>query len=539
MKKYIIYLYLTLMLAMIPLTMNYDIYSYHYWAYNAIKNGTSDMYNSDEYFDRTADYPPAGVMIEILQGKLLSMFAPLRIGKINNFAPYKVFPFIAFAILILILAKYSVISQLRLVLFSLPLGLATVLTGNTESIVILFLFLSIVFIRRGEIIPVIAVLVISCFIKQTAVFPALALGLIAWSRKGFNARIPAYAVIITIITTVIALMPFMFSGNLLPAMKAFTGLTMLSAPVSGNAFNILSLIKSADIIRYNHNILNISFRTYSIVLLLASLLFVIMLRKRPITDTFAVFMILWFNFTVGLRDNHILYPMFFMLMSRERKQFLPALAFSVIAFINLFAFKSIVMMHLFGIPHIPYILKALFSAVQVAAGGLFIRNYFRSSYFEPPAADHYNFGKGIIIIIVFALFVYSASFIPGRTEGKNDELLSTSILERRMLDYSDDRYIDLNIISTGVFNNHLGVRMSDSAFFLIEPGEITCFEFSGMAEFGDSAAVIINSDTFLLRRIPAEFRFDCSNDSILQFNARTFSTKGNAALYNLRITGGR
>jgi hypothetical protein len=527
--------------ASIAITIQYDIYSYHIWAYTAIKEGVNEIYNINKYFDRVCDYPPLGAYISIFQGKVLSFFSPLKIGSIPMLFFYKLLPLLFIFILFY---KSFFHSGSKRILFSYllctPFAVSTVLNGQFDIIIVFLILMSIVQMEKKNQKTGIVLLVLALFVKQTAFFFVFLIFLHYFIEDGHKKKFLLKSLIAGLTAFLIFFAPFIIKGNIVSSIKDLIANTLYSSPFSGYAFNILSLIKNSKYIDFNYNVLNISFLSYSLLAVVAAAILISIKKEWDILKKMALFSIVWFNFLVGLREQHILYPFFFLsiYLYYSKKNILWIAVLSVLSILNFILYNPLIALAVFKEPTLPDTMLIIFTLIQVALSSiLFIIALKEKKHTRKENAGISFSKRESIRMIIFLLFIILfAEFAPGFHSKEEKEFFSHAILKKNIIEISNDKYIDLNVISLSSFENYLGLRMADNAYFKAEnKGDYQELIFDAKCEFIEKGALIINNDTILIENTVENISLPFLTGDTLVFKSVSDKKYSQIALYNFRF----
>lgn len=526
-------------------TLSYDVYSYHIWAYKAASDGITSIYDKAGYFDRYLDYPPVGAYTEILSGKIISLFSPMRIASIPLLPLYKTIPAAALVMIMLMFASapFRRREQILLALLFLPTLFAVSCTGQTESAVLLLLFYGLACMEKEKIEMASFVFSISVLMKQTAVFFVFALFLFYLLRSKKRGLFALKSISVFASVIFISFIPFIIEGKLLETLGKIYRYTAENAgTLSVYAFNALSAVPGAYGIDINSKLFALSYKSISLsVIIISAVILASALKKGGSLRFAALFSLIWYNAAVGMKSQHIIYPLFFLTLAAADSKMpkrIPAL-FSILALINMAASESALTMALFGKPSMGGAFYILFSFLQTALSAAAAIYLIKDSH-------SFKFASKVKIIhglktpasaLLLSVFVLAAAYLPARIDRGEREFMSSSIRRGGLAEYSADRYIDLNIYSPSPFRNYLAVRMSDGSFFKMSiPSHIKSVSFKLKAGYSDAGAIEIDGRKYSCSnkemRVLHYFLSDTSD-----FKASAEGLYGQIVLYDIHYEG--
>lgn len=494
------------------LTIQYDIFSYHVWAYEAVNHSIGEMYNMEHYFDRMADYPPLGVYIYVFTGKLMSYIQGLSLLSAPLLFTYKLIP-----LLFLLIAVYLMghLKKILMVAFIVPFTVLTCMTGHLDILILILIYAGVGMMEKNDYMPGTFLVILSVFIKQTSFFLCFFILVFYLINRENRKRIVGAVLFNGIALFLLIFAPFILKGNLPATIINIWRLTTYSSPLSADALNIFSIIPNAQMMDFNYKIINmISVKSLSIIfLILAAISLAARKRTRTIYPYLAVYTIIWFNFMVGLRNQHILYPMYFVIIAAyyNRKLIGPAVAYSLLSLLNIVLFTSMISMFMWKMPTIPEIIKNTLATVQVLIS-LYIVIILAKCRIQPEPLKYFGISlkKAYIVLMLFLLAVY---IVPGRIADSRN-LVVDMVKQDRLWDYTHDRYIDISVLSRGPFNNYIGLRMSDGAGFTFNAAGLKSITFRTGVEYADSGIIIINKDTISLSVRDREITYQIQSDTV-------------------------
>ncbi len=485
----------------ILITINYDIYCYHLWAFNSIKYTFSSVYNTSNYFDFHASYPPAGVYMYVLTGKLSSFINALSVNNIPLLFIYKLFPLLSLIILFNILIKnlkfgYNI--KMLAFLF-IPITLITTMTGQSDVIILLFLFCGISQLNKNEFFTGTFLLIFAIFIKQTAFFLSFAILIFYFMKNHYNKKLLLYGILNLILISLIMYAPFIIKGEFYNAIKYLWYATVGSSPLSGHALNMYSIIPNANMIDFNMKIGFLSLKSISIgMIVFVTIVMSYIMRKKQIWEYMIIVSIIWFNIMVGLRSQHIIYLLFFVIIFAlfNRKIIVESIVLTIITVLNILLYNSMITMKLFGIPVPHFSVTIILSIIQFIVSIFLISKLMNGKKNKKIRNLFYHKRSFLMPYIMLITFVLLTVLLPGRIKDEKT-LIPEIILENKLIDYSKDRYIELSVISRGPFKNYLGIRMANEAEFSIDAMDYSKIFFKISSEYCKNGEMIINDKRYL------------------------------------------
>ncbi len=534
MKKLIIIFFILIILGAL-FYITYDVYSYHIAAYYSLKLPFSEIFNSKLYFDRFPDYPPLGVYINIFTGKVFSFLYPLSYNNVKLLFVYK-FISILFLVLLFSIFQSTIKTKEKFyeILFFVLFFPVIILLGETDSILIFLIMYSIAYFEKHLYKEGLFLLIINLAIKQTGLFISIFILFYYFILIQNKKKFISYFILIGSSLFFIICSPFIVSGNFLQFISDFfhNSLNVIS-PLSIKAFNLLALPKDAFMIDFNYKPFIASYKTYSILILLFSIFIInIKFRKMKIFEILPVFTIIWYNFQVGLHSHHIIYPAFFIFLysALYNRNKIISYIYIFLTIADIMLNSSIITMAVFKFPYMKYYYIQLFSVIQIISGGIFIYNSLKKDIVQDIRIDvlRIDYKTMYIVIIIFVLLTV---FLPGRIKNEQ-ELLSYTIENKLLIDYSKDRFIQMDIYQENPFLNFLGIRMSDKSYFKFSP-LFNKIQFYAVMEYGDSGQLIINNDTFNISKNKQYIEYNIKNDSIVSIYSMSKKKFSQIVLYYL------
>uniref|UniRef100_A0A7C3N5Z4 DUF2029 domain-containing protein n=1 Tax=candidate division WOR-3 bacterium TaxID=2052148 RepID=A0A7C3N5Z4_UNCW3 len=526
--KRTIFIFLSFLFFLIPLffIFQYDIYSYHVWAYNSLKYGVSELYTNENYFDRLCDYMPFGSYIAILTGRVISFFKPLTLISVPYLNLYKIFPllFLFSFLIFLIKERYTF---LKIFLFVSIFYFSIFLNGQFDIIILFLIFFSIFLYEQKKFIFASFLLTLLIFSKPTAPFFVLLIYLHYFKENGKkNFLIKTIPVIL--FTSFLIFLPFIIKGKLIFTLKNIYFNSIYMLPFSGYSFNLLSLIPQTHYLDPAKNFLNLSLRTYSLILLFLFCL-VISFLKGNIFKKMALFSLLWINLLVGLRENHILYPLFFLFFTLEKKDFKFKIIFLILYFVSFMNIAFFIFS--FSNKFLYYLFVSLSSISTVILFILLLKSN-----------DKILIPKNLIILekvsITYLLLIFVFLIFPLKNyDRKEKNFFGEIITSKDLLDYSKEKFLDLNIKTYSPFSHYLSLRLSDLSYFkfknLKEKYKDLVFYLD--VENDDSAKLLID-DTISIYVKEGERKVVKIKDLVkykdtLLIRAKTFEKNSNLIIY--------
>jgi len=520
-------------------TLQSDVFSYHIWTYTAIKEKIQNIYDQSKYFDKIVDYPPLGVYIAIFQGKILSLFSPLRSGFVSALYFYKILPF--FFIVVSLYYSLIYLREKKNVIYSVILlslfAFSTIINGQFDIVLLVFLLLGLIFLSNKNNFWGLFFILLPVFIKQTGIFFSgfILLNYLVESKNKTKFFIQAFFLFICLF--IFFFIPFIIHGSIKESLNGFLYSTFLSDILSGNSFGLLSIIKNGYYISYNYKIGLFSLKTYSAIMLIILVLFLTFRVKRSLLTKTMLFSIIWYNITVSIREQHILYILSFVIiyLIMSEGKLIYSIPFIVLSLICLFVNNlTSQLMFLFGIPKVPYIVIQIFTIIQVTYSIAFIfyviKREEKNNGFTAVSAKIPLFFAALIFFVTVGAII-----IPGRFDKNEKNFLAEMIIEKRLTDYSKDKYIDLSVISISNAENYLGVRLSNEAFFKTK--QITDSEsiiFDAGTEFAHNGLIICNKDTFEINECRKNLKVNFNENNEITVTGLVNKKYANILFYNVR-----
>lgn len=526
--KRITFIFFSLLFFLIPLffVFQYDIYSYHVWAYSSVKYGVYDLYTNEHYFDRICDYLPFGSYIAILSGRILSLFEPLRLTEVPYLNFFKIFPLIfLFSFLIFFLKER--LNFLKIFIFVSIFYFSIFLNGQFDIIILFLILFSVFLYEKKEFVIATFLLTLALFSKQTAPFFVL-LVYLHYFKKNCNKNFLIKTIPVILLTFFFIFLPFIIKGNFIGTFKNIYFNSIYMLPFSGYSFNLLSLIPQTHYLDPAKNFFNISLRTYSLILVFLSC-FLISFVKGSIFKKLALFSILWINLLVGLRENHILYPLFFLFFTIEEKDLKFKVTFLTLYFVSFVNIAFFVLNFSNRFFYYIFVLISFLSSVT-----LFILLFKeKDKMFNPK--DLRIFEK-VTFSYLFLLFLFL--ILPLKNYDREERNFFGEILTSEdLIDFSRDRFLDLNIKTYSPFSHYLSLRLSDQSYFKFKnfKEKYKDLVFYLDVENDDSAKLLID-DTISLYVKKGEKRFVKIRDLLkdrdtLLIKANTFKKSSNLVIY--------
>lgn len=513
MNRYYLTVFILICLALgVFITIQYDIFSYHVWAYEAINHSIGEMYNTENYFDRMADYPPLGVYIYVFTGKFISYIQSLSLRSAPLLFTYKLIP-----LLFLLIAVYLMgqLNKILLAAFIVPFTVLTCMTGHLDIIILILIYAGVHMIEKNDYLPGTFLVIITLFIKQTSFFLCFFILIFYLLNRENRKRFVRAVLFNGIALFLIIFAPFILKGNLPATIINIWRLTTYLSPLSADALNLFSIIPNAQMMDFNYKIVNIiSVKSLSIIFLIMSAIFVAVgKRGKTIYPYIALYAIIWFNFMVGLRSQHILYPLFFIIIAAytNTKLMWQVVVYSLLSLLNIVLFTSMISMTVWRLPVMPEIIKNTLSAVQVLISIyiVIILSRCRSQY-KPVKYIGISLKRAYIILMLFLLAVY---IVPGRIADSRNFIVDM-VKQDKLVDYTHDRYIDISVLSRGPFNNYIGLRISDCAGFTFDASGMKSITFKTGVEYTDSGIIMINEDTISLSTLDKQITYLIKSDTV-------------------------
>lgn len=524
--------------AAIFLTINYDLYNYHLWAYTSVRYGIDQIYNNALYFDRAFDYLPLGGYFEVLAGKLASYVLPLTISDVPLLFVYKIIPLIfVYFILRIITDMFKTISIKRyIVILSLPLLIIASLYGENDVIIIFLLINSIISFESGRKTTGIILALLNLVIKQTSLFLTGGILLYYFLNSDHRMDYILRTVHAGLWIFLISFSPFIIKGNLIETLMHFIHNTLdVISPLSCMAFNLFSLIPGAQYLDFNYKWGLLSIKSYSLIILV-SFIFIIVykLRKHSIWKVIVLVSLIWYNLHVGLHTHHMVYVTVFVTIFTFRNRISPVFlcSYSILLTLNMLLTQSLFTMQLFNIPSLPRYWFPIFALLQLITGvgtAIYVLGPERKLNKQHIKAD-----RGFIWIAVTMLVTVAAIFFPGRYDRNEQNWIDDMIREGRLANYSQNSYIEADIVSRGPFSNYLGIRMSDKSYMnVVNDNLMEQLRFKAYVEYDDSALLTVNDSIFSIYDNNSEILLSSFSDT-LSFNAQTFSKYAVISVYDFK-----
>ncbi|MFO8062824.1 MAG: hypothetical protein R6U31_07860 [bacterium] len=520
-------LFIIMLASAIFITIHYDIYAYHLWTYTATGNSVSQLYNPSHYFSNVCSYPPLGAYMYILPGKIMSYISPLKVNSVPLIFLYKIIPLL---ILIVFIWIYPIGARIHRWILVLPIIVSTLFGGSLDIVILALMFAGLKSLERDKLHMGLLLLIIPVFIKQTAFFISLAL-IIHYFFRTKQWRVIAYSALHSILVFIIVYFPMIIRGSVIMSLQSLFKYTLLSSPLSGLAFNLYSLLPNAHLMDFNYKLGPVSIKTISIgMILLTIILLSYVMRKRSTAITAVIFSIIWFNFMVGLRNQHILYPLFFLMTASHiiivRRL---AIIYSIIALVNILSTSSVFMMNVFSIPVAGSELIISLSALQVIISVSVI--YILSGQHDL-RLNSVPLPRTIYIYASVVLFTFLISVMPGYIDRSEKSLVKDIIQDELLIDYSRNRYIEPNVISLSPFENFLGIRISHNAFFTFLSSDMKNMRMKAYTEFTDSGVLDINGKQYEISSRPVIINTILQSDTVT-VHSRTEPGYNQIAIYNI------
>ncbi|MDD3803907.1 MAG: hypothetical protein PHW02_05970 [bacterium] len=544
MKKRIV-LFIIFALAVIFLsiffTLQYDIYSYHLWAYTAIKEGTHEVYNSAKYFTGACDYTHIGTYICLFQGKLLSYIKPLELASAPLLFFFKLLPL---AFLMIFMSKHVLSDDKRKRIFgyvlALPFGISIIVNGQFDIIILMLLTMTVWEFEKKNVRSALFLSFITLLVKQTAVFFVGLILLHYFAKTENKSKYLKNTFVAGIVIFISVSLPFILKNNLLESIHGLLSNTFIYSSSQGYVFNIFSILYSIKPFEANYNIGGLSIATYSLIATFLLTLWIALIKGWDIYKKLALYSILWFNLLLGLREQHLLYPLYFIsIFTFKTKKQLPfMMLYSAITIFNIVMFNPNLSQFVFKIPYPPIKVVSVLSFIQIVISLSAVVLILKEKQHVKKAAEVSSFTKreALQTIIFFLAMTIFAEFAPGFIRRNEKELFSDAMINKKLVDFSKDRYIDLNVITLSSFENYLGARMSDGSFLKIaNNGGYSELTFDARMEYVDVGMVIINNDTFEISGILKNAKMDVKEADTIIIKSVSPKKFSQVALYNIRV----
>lgn len=463
----------------------------------------------------------------ILPGKVMSYISPLKINSVSLIFFYKLIPIL---ILMLFIGFSPVKKYIYRWVLLLPIIVSTLFGGANDIVILVLMFAGLKSLERDKLHMGLLLLIIPVFIKQTAFFISLAI-ITHYFFKTKQWRVILYSALHSILIFIIVYFPMIIKGNLIMSLQSLWKYTLLSSPLSGMAFNLFSILPNAHLMDFNYKLGPVSIKTISIgIILLSIILLSYILRKRKPVIMAIIFSIIWFNFMVGLRSQHILYPLFFLMTASHiiivRRL---AIIYSIIALVNILSTSSVFMMNIFSIPVAGNVLIISMSALQVIISVSVV--YILSRQYEV-RLDNVPVPRTSYIYAAVILLTVLISVMPGYIERSEKSFVKHIIQDELLLDYSRDRYIEPNVISISPFENYLGIRMSHNAFFNFLSKDMRHITMNAYTEFTDSGVLVVNGKEHGVSGSPIVINYKLQSDTVTVYS-ETKPGYNQIAIYNI------
>ncbi|MCK4523794.1 hypothetical protein KAU15_02610, partial [candidate division WOR-3 bacterium] len=489
------------------------------------------------YFALSPSYPPAGVYMYVLTGKLSSFINTLSVNNIPLLFIYKLFPLLSLIILFNILIKnlkfgYNI--KILALLF-IPIALITTMTGQSDVIILLFLFCGISQLNKNEFYTGTFLLIFAVFVKQTAFFLSFAILIFYFMKSHYNKKLLLYGILNLILISLIMYAPFIIKGEFINAIKYLWDATIESSPLSGYALNMYSIIPNANMIDFNMKIGFLSLKSISIGMIgFVTIVISYIMRKKQIWEYMIIISIIWFNIMVGLRSQHIIYLLFFVIIFTlyNRKIIVESIVLTIITVLNVLLYNSMITMKLFGIP-VPHIsVTIILSIIQFIASIFLISKLMNGKKNKKIRNIFYHKRSFSMPYIMLIIFVLLTVLLPGKIK-EEKSFISETILNNKLLNYSKDRYIELSVISRGPFRNYLGIRMADEAEFSIDAMDYSKINFRVSSEYCDNGKLIINGNVYTVGIKEKNYRIE-KDSNFINFLSNIESGYKQIAIYDIK-----
>ncbi|MEO0289307.1 MAG: hypothetical protein ABIN00_06685 [candidate division WOR-3 bacterium] len=507
----------------------YDIYSYHVWAYNSLRFGLDEIYNRSNYFDRFCDYLPFGSYIAICQGKIISLFIPLTLLSVPYLNFYKILPLVVLISLFIFLYKEK-LSLFKIVLLIVPFYISIVSNGQFDIVILFLIFVSIFLFEKKDFVSGTFILTLLFFSKQTAPFFVL-LVFFHYLKENFN-KVFFFETLLTFLgTTFLIFFPFIVTGKLFKTLKLIYENSTFMLPFSGYSFNLLSVLSCNHNLDPTKNYFNVSLTSYSLLLIMSVLTIIGLFVKGNVFKKLSLFSLIWFNFLIGLRENHILYPLFFLFFSINWK----SKGFKFLFF--LFYFMSILNIIFFFFNFLSKTIFLIFSLISVFSTFILFVLIFRES--SPHISiERINFLKRFSMVIVSLIFF--VVFMPLKNYDRTEKNFFEQVIKSNdIVEFSKDRFIDLNVKTYSPFSHFLSLRMSDLSYIKFKNFKT---KYKNLKIFldveGNDFAELIINDSFDVKVEKGKNQFiEFNRIPILQdtifLKSKTFRKRSNLVIYNV------
>jgi len=347
-------------------------------------------------------------------------------------------------------------------------------------------------------------------------------------KNSFSLKFILKAFFVFIVLTFLIFLPFVFSGKLFKTFLDIYYNSTYMLPFSGYSFNLLTLFQNMDI---DKNIFNLSLKTYSLIFLSISSFIISFFCKWDIYKKISIFSLIWFNFLVGLRENHILYPLFFInLFLIYEKDLLKNFVF------YLFYIISLINIFFFVFKTYKWIPVSIMSGISLTLSLIVFKIIldFKGKNFI--FLENMNILKKMFLFIIFIIFF--VCYLPyGKYDKTEKNFFYEMIMSKDILEYSTDKFLDLNIKTFSLFSHHLSLRMSDSSYLKVKnlDNKYQNLSFYVTLENGDSAYLFFCDRSIKLKKYEKIFVdskiFNFKIDTLI-FKVKTFNDNANLILYD-------
>ncbi|MEO0303852.1 MAG: hypothetical protein ABIM64_01170 [candidate division WOR-3 bacterium] len=529
--KRLTFILLLVLFFIIPflLIFQYDIYSYHVWTYNSLKFGLDEIYNRNNYFDRFCDYLPFGSYIAIFQGKIISLFIPLKLLSVPYLNFYKIFPLLVLFSLFIFLYKEK-IPLFKIVLLIIPFYISIVSNGQFDIVILFLIFVSIFLFEKKDFVCGTFILTLLFFSKQTAPFFVLLIFL-HYLKENFN-KVFFFKTLLTFLgTTFLMFFPFIITGKLFATLRLIYENSTYMLPFSGYSFNLLSILSYNHTLDPTKNYFNLSLTSYSLLLMITGLTIIGLFVTGNVFKKLSLFSLIWFNLLVGLRENHILYPLFFLFFSIDGK----SKGFKLLFL--LFYFMSIFNIIFFFFNFLSKTIFLIFSFISVFSSFILFVLIFRKNS-QHLSITRINFLKDFSFI--FVSFIFLVVFMPLKNYDRTEKNFFEHVIKSNdIVEFSKDRFIDLNVKTYSPFSHFLSLRMSDLSYIKFKNfnSKYKNLKIFLDVEGNDFAELIINDSLkIIVKKGKNQFvKFNdilILNDTIF-LKSKTFRKRANLLIYNV------
>ena len=383
-----------------------DIVNYYWWSKDLLLNGMNGFYDRNIVNAMRATYPPITSYIFWLNGVIHEMiwkilwFINLKVSffpsnlifwwesKLGWYYLNKLPAIIADVGIAYVL--YKIVAYLRnkrlgilaagLFMFLPPFWYSSAIWGQTDSLFILPMLLSIYFLIKGNHYGAIILYGISIFTKPTALF--IAPVFLLWWLKGRSFKEILNSITILVVGMLLLYLPF-HPNNTLSWVFQFYNLSLKGELfyINANAFNLWGLLYGFKEVSYKIQILQIPLYVWGYALYIMSLVLVVykIISAKIInnnlwllaltTSSFGAFMFLPAMHERYFYPTIVLFVILVMLYKELGRIFWPVI---FIYFVNLY--------HLWWYPNVP-ILVNLFSNLYIEKLFIFINIYLYSYMF--------------------------------------------------------------------------------------------------------------------------------------------------------------